>query len=1242
MDISKELHFVKYHFSRIKDGLTGRGLHTILGEGPRERFHAGVLLPLEPAVGTDQTLQSPDSLNAFEMSHDGVASNGGRNVGRMVNVDSPSAMAMDFQVRLPEGSEHVVLRVQPRLSIWYPVLPSRADVKASLQNNQSDDIGKEDDENPRVAQASVDVDPADQETEPNIGIESAEEMRSIAQQIADAAEQAIAQANQERDDVLILPRKFRKRDVSIPAIEISVSLAKLSQLSDPLEFRDELDTALAETRREILIDDPDIWRHLGKPGQALRELHGKGLLSDEATYDRVLRSAAIGEIALPTWRAYVAVSGEQALFSKPVDASAPERVYRINVALVNATLGLPKDERQRAQLEEHALFDCGFSVEVLTGELAPFEFQGTAKDYRYERTFDALGSNCIALGAADGRGRYLYTETVPLYEQPWYRTRNDLQVRFADLDDSPTANVFDVLDAISRRMDAFIGDWTDYLRTEAPRTLTDDQQTSCSRDRDNFIEEVQSFRLGVEALRRDTHLLRAFQLMNRVFRENGQQREPAITQWRLFQLAFMVIQIPTLAAREWDLARTDDYTAALHTAFDRVDVLWFPTGGGKTEAYLGLITTALFYDRLRGKSRGVSAWMRFPLRMLSLQQLDRLARVVARAEMIRSADPELLRQGGDPFSIGYYVGGNNTPNRIRETDIPRSGADKTWERQKTLQVCPFCGSEVSITFLRETWRLVHTCLNAECYTNTSPTLKHLGGSIPIFIVDNEIYRYRPSVLVGTVDKLAVLGFQKHFAHILSSVTQRCPLHGYLSFGQCIEGGSGGVCTAKLREYQTLGPEKDPVPSFLIQDELHLLKEELGTFNAHYEGFLSFIPRKQGKLPSKILAATATIEAYEAQTFHLYLKPARRFPQPSWREGESFYATSSPLAYHRLYAGVLTQQRSPEDAVLRTLALYHQEIQRMRVEPAATLAELGFMDVTVEQFLDFLHLYDLSVTYVNRKATGGNIVYRATQIVSPNLEQPLDMKLLTGDDTMTEVGQVISRIERERRDVDGTRLDALVATSLISHGVDLERINFLTMAGMPSRYAEYIQASSRAARNHVGLVVVCFKRGDLRERSQYHYFMPNHRYLDRLVEPVPINRFSAFATKRTVPGLLVGMLLSHYSRSLYEAKRIKKPFDNLRELHAAIQNGEVTDKQLNSDLNEIIGVDHPGIDQLQRRYLTEAIARELELNWDQIQRSLEARLGDAIHPMLSFRDVDETLDFIADGAASSFVDRIRNG
>ena len=701
-----------------------------------------------------------------------------------------------------------------------------------------------------------DADPMDQQIEPDLELATAAP-NTIPGQVASEVTEAITKTAKQSISVS-LPRKFRKREIVVEPIDIYLSP---ETLSPPLELRDRLDEAIVRTKQAIIAEDSEIWRHLGAPQEAKRDLSGVGLLDADDTYEAALQAASQGEMALPTWRAYLTVSGQESLFAP----AAEGRVFRLNVGLVNATPRFTKAERQRALLEERALFDCALEIEMEGCELVPFEFQGAARDYRYDRLFPAIGSNCIAL-ATDDSNRRLHTETVPLFEQAWYRTNERVIVSFGDLDDTPGKAPLDVLTAVAGEMRNYLREWDAYLNGDAMTELDPEQVKACRTDRDNFVAEIRGFDLGVESLRRDAKLLRAFRLMNRTFRENGELRNPPIRNWRLFQLVFMVIQMPALAVRE-HRPGDDAYSQALKQAHERVDVLWFPTGGGKTEAYLGLIATGLFYDRLRGKRRGVTAWMRFPLRMLSLQQLERLARVVARAEMIRSQEADLRDNDADPFSMGYYVGGGNTPNRIAERDLPTgNNADERWGKQLTLRTCPFCSGKVSIGFDRKLWRLSHVCTNSACFTHNSPSLRHMRGIIPLFIVDNEIYRYRPSVLVGTVDKLAVLGFQKHFSHLIAPVTKQCPAHGYVSFNKCTEANSGGPCQVTPRQYLDLGPEKDAFPSFLIQDELHLLKEELGTFNAHYEGFLQHFARKQDSLPAKILAATATIEAYEDRSF----------------------------------------------------------------------------------------------------------------------------------------------------------------------------------------------------------------------------------------------------------------------------------------------------------------------------------------------------------------------------------------
>jgi hypothetical protein len=610
--------------------------------------------------------------------------------------------------------------------------------------------------------------------------------------------------------------------------------------------------------------------------------------------------------------------------------------------------------------------------------------------------------------------------------------------------------------------------------------------------------------------------------------------------------------------------------------------------------------------------------------------------VIAALNELRAEEASIA--AGDPFAIGYYVGDSNTPNRIGDDEM-RELEYKPSRREdmKVLRKCPHCGGDVSVEPLRATWRLAHRCSNPACFSNTSSSLGALKGTLPIFIVDNEIYRYLPCVLVGTVDKLAIIARTRYFAHLVGGVQQQCPTHGYTSYDECIERFVG--CAAKKRTLVKLPAMRDPGPALLIQDELHLLKAELGVFNGHYEGLLRYLG-DLAHMPPKVLAATATIEAYDTQAFHVYLSEARRYPQPSWQQGESFYATSQPAAVRRFYLGVLGHTRGVEEPALRTLAIYIDEIRQLKVSPRQAAQVLGRPDLTDDVVSAVLRLYDLELCYVNRKATGGSIIDKLGRAERDLLSRglgTLQSKLLTGDQSMDEVGITLERIEKELQESGGPRLDTVVATNLISHGVDLERINMMAVCGMPSHYAEYVQATSRCARSHPGLITVCFRAGDPREISQFEFFPVMHEHMDRLIEAVAVNRFASFAPKKTVPGLLAGLLLCQWTPSLY-GSRITKPLDHVPTLNIALgnkpgsqsgtQTGTIPVEELRAAIYKIIGVDsvRPPASASQIENLRKRVDDVFDDQMAAIARSLESQLKDVLNPITSFRDVDEGIDF----------------
>jgi len=451
----------------------------------------------------------------------------------------------------------------------------------------------------------------------------------------------------------------------------------------------------------------------------------------------------------------------------------------------------------------------------------------------------------------------------------------------------------------------------------------------------------------------------------------------------------------------------------------------------------------------------------------------------------------------------------------------------------------------------------------------------------------------------------------------------------------------------------LSPVRDPGLSLLIQDEFHLLRAELGVFNGHYEGLLRYLGDK-AHLSPKVLAATATIEAYDVHAFHIYLSRARRFPQPSWTDGESFYATSTPRRERRYFIGVRSHTRAIEDPIVRISALYQRAVRRLKADPRTAARVLGREELTDDQVQDILRLHDLSLVYVNRKATGGGIsdkLSRAEKFLAPERLGTIQRKLLTGDQTIEDVGAAIDQIEREREETGEPRLDVVIATNLISHGVDLERINMMAVAGVPSHYAEYVQATSRAARSHPGLVFVCFQSRDPRENSQFEFFPAMHENMDRLIEAVAVNRYASFAPRKTVPGILSGLLLCELSPALYAAGKIAKPLDDVATLKVALgkmpqtgtgtEFGVVSEDYLREALLGIIGADRvrapasPAQVENVRRQVDAALTENLEV----IGRGLERQLKNILQPMTSLRDVGAGMDFSGPTSAH-LVTRLR--
>lgn len=767
----------------------------------------------------------------------------------------------------------------------------------------------------------------------------------------------------------------------------------------------------------------------------------------------------------------------------------------VSVSITNA---LQLTERG---LQDLSVYDTKMSVTVNTPELLPRQLGFAANDCRYIdlATVPGRGRGCVA--QAGHTPNVVIAETLPIHTQYNAKSAEPVDISFGNL----ATEWATTLSALGAEMRAFHRGW-DFSAAGNDAV----KRRQLEELRDQFETEVERFELGLDLLRADANLARAFELTNTAF---AGSRGPTQT-WRLFQLVFIITELAALAGRE------NPAEPRLRAELDAVDVLWFPTGGGKTEAYLGLIVAALFYDRLRGKERGTSAWLLFPLRMLSVQQLSRVNEVLHHAEAARAAE----NIGGDPFSLGYFVGAGNTPNRLAYADThgwwpgltdfaKRSVTER--DSKRLVGACPACGNKNSVGLDCDLTdqRLLHVC-------------RTCGHVLPIHASDDEVTRYQSSIIVSTVDKICAFARNGQLTAINRGPRARCPQHGWYTHGKCI----AKDCSTDPTTHTTPTGFKDPTPALWVQDELHLVREELGVFAAHYHTLLAELARGGGNEPSKVIAATATIEQYEDQLSQVYGRRPRMFPTGGGTLDRSFY-TAPTDDVRRIYLGVLPAGGGTVKVDLAgdLTAAIIERIQCLTDDPAPLVASMAAAGVTrtVSEVQSMLFDYELALAYVNSKAHGVAILDDLNRLSEDFINagtDPVKSEYLTGETSLGELAAIIAAIQESNTATSrANRIRGLVGTSVVSHGVDLDRLNFEILAGMPTSYAQYIQATARAGRSHVGLVIDIFDRVNRRETSMYQSFLTTHAALERMVEPVPVNRFASRAVERTLPGIVCALL-----------------------------------------------------------------------------------------------------------------------
>lgn len=579
------------------------------------------------------------------------------------------------------------------------------------------------------------------------------------------------------------------------------------------------------------------------------------------------------------------------------------------------------------------------------------------------------------------------------------------------------------------------------------------------------------------------------------------KEDDASCRWRPFQIAFLLMDINSIVYDE-------------SPERNIVDLIWFPTGGGKTEAYLGLTAFAIFYRRLTHskEAAGTTVIMRYTLRLLAAQQFTRAATLICACEYIRQQCEKKHRKypiyslGKEPISIGLWIGGTHIPNRNEGKNSASYHLEKLKnvskhhyvrsekERHNKFQVlkCPWCGTKMvkddRNNKLVGEWgynmgsgkHFYMFCPQEDCdFTN----------KLPIQIIDDELYRNPPTLLFGTVDKFAMMPWD-----------------------------------GRIGAFFGIG-SNNRAPELIIQDELHLISGALGTVVGIYETAVDGICGQKGVYP-KIIASTATIRRAKEQCSVLYNREVVQFPAPGLDAEDSFFARESTIDYEkgiygRKYIGIMPSGKTKAMTEIRMMAALMQKAYTMDLPDEIkdkfwtltvyfnSLKDLGKASTLVDD-----DVKDFIIRTANRMFTTRRLIVRADE--------------LTSRVSTTELNETLDKLEKieyskENMEAKQYASSVLLATNMISVGIDVARLNVMLMVGQPKLTSEYIQASSRVGRSFPGLCFIQYDATKSRDRSHYERFRSYHESFYRFVEPTGATPFSKPARERALHAVLTAMI-----------------------------------------------------------------------------------------------------------------------
>ena len=833
------------------------------------------------------------------------------------------------------------------------------------------------------------------------------------------------------------------------------------------------------------------------------------------------------------------------LFARPQPLRPDE--FLVTVCLINRQ---PADGRLDAQCLFQARIDVQVDAGGSSGTILPYPTAAALDDeersqellYREKLTF-AVGHGCAAdwkRDAASTRAECISAECLPVFEAP--NITPDIRTDSGDPLVAPMRALagLDPSDEGLGSIRTIVAGYEAWIANQQARigTLAEHLRETATAHLARCADSASRMRDGLSLLANDPQIRQAFTLANHaiLIQQVRSRREARIasfdqaTSTLLFEQPYEALDLNSPGARgcAWRAFQIAFILASLRSTADSdhddrelVELIWFPTGGGKTEAYLGLAAFSIFLRRLRDpQDTGVQTLMRYTLRLLTAQQFQRASRLVCAMEYLRRQHAATLGEG--VISIGIWLGGSTTPNtRADALAVFRSltRGDGAKENQFVLDRCPWCGAQMGpvnlvgrgrgrrsvpkvIGYEQRSHTVVYACPDRRC---------EFRESMPLYVIDEDIYEVRPALVIGTVDKFAMLAWKPQARSL---------------FGIAAD-----------------GTRAQSPPGLIIQDELHLISGPLGSMVGLYEPIIEELCTDRRASPPakpKIISSTATIRSYAEQVHGLYARDRTcLFPPPGLDADDSFFARIARASdgspeRGRIYVGVHAPGLGSLQTVqVRTFAALLQAPQPLPLPERDPWWTLLLFFNSLRELGTTLTLFQSDIPDLLKGALKQRLglSYQDVRAIRKMLE-------LTGRLPGDEVPKAITALEVPTDSQQGHAVDVCLASNIIEVGVDIDRLSLMAVVGQPKTTSQYIQVTGRVGRkrDRPGLVVTIYAASKPRDRSHFEKFRSYHERLYAQVEPTSVTPFSRPALDRAVHAVVAS-----YVRQLGDSDQADTPY-----------------------------------------------------------------------------------------------------